>query len=34
MCLLEKGVAKDVGKMAGELKDVPKEFQVKILWER
>lgn len=22
------GVAKDVGKMAGELKDVPKEFQV------
>lgn len=24
----ESGVAKDVGKMAGELKDVPKEFQV------
>lgn len=23
------GVAKDVGKMAGELKDVPKEFQVR-----
>lgn len=26
--LCESGVAKDVGKMAGELKDVPKEFQV------